>query len=81
MREFLKGYNDAQALFKYNFNRLFKAWGKSQGVLSKEVGVTQSRVSYWVHGMAMPTYINLYNLSVAFGVDISEFYRDIPAEV
>lgn len=68
----------AQPTFQYNFNRLFKAWGKSQGTLSKEIGVTQSRVSYWAHGMAMPTFVNLYNLAVTFGCDITEFYKEVP---
>ena len=52
----------------------------SQGKLAKLIGVTQSRISYWVHGMAMPSYINLYNLSRVFGVALDEFYKEIPNE-
>lgn len=70
----------ALPIFVHNFNRLFKEWGGSQGTLSKEIGVTQSRISYWVHGMSMPTFVNLYNLSKVFGCDITEFYKDIPSE-
>lgn len=69
-----------QEIFVYNFNRLYKAWGKSQKTLSEEIGVTQSRISYWVHGMAMPTFVNLYNLSVVFGCEICEFYKELPTE-
>lgn len=70
----------ALALFVYNFNRMYVAWGGSQGALSREIGVTQSRISYWVHGMSMPTFVNLYNLAKVFGCDISEFYKEIPSE-
>lgn len=70
----------ALPIFVYNFNRLFTAWGGSQGVLSREIGVTQSRISYWVHGMSMPTFVNLYNLAKIFGCDILEFYKEIPSE-
>lgn len=65
---------DAQKMFTENFNRLFSKWGGSQGKLAKEIGVTQSRISYWVHGMATPTFVNLYNLSEVFGCELLEFY-------
>ena len=65
-------------LFKYNFNRLYKQWGGTQGTLSKEIGVTQSRISYWVHGDSLPTFVNLYNLSKVFGCEMIEFYAPIP---
>lgn len=68
---------NATPIFAHNFNRLFKAWGGSQGKLAEEIGVNQSRISYWVHGMATPTFANLYNLAEVFGCEISEFYRPI----
>ena len=70
----------AQAVFVHNFNRMFKEWGKSQGDLSREIGVTQPRISYWVHGKATPTFVNLYNLAQVFGREITEFYKEIPTE-
>lgn len=71
---------NATPIFAHNFNRLFKAWGGSQGKLSKEIGVNQSRISYWVHGMSTPTFVNLYNLAMTFGCELCEFYQDIPKE-
>ena len=73
--------SEAQEIFVHNFKRLFKAWGGSQGVLAREIGVTQSRISYWVHGMATPTFANLYNLSKVFNCALEEFYKDISVEV
>lgn len=70
----------ALPIFTYNFNRLYKEWGGTQGTLSKEIGVTQSRISYWVHGQSLPTFVNLYNLSRIFGCDIFEFYKEIPQD-
>lgn len=70
----------AQPIFNYNFKRLFKAWGGSQGELARLIGVTQSRISYWVHSMSMPTFVNLYNLALVFGCDVKEFYAPIAEE-
>lgn len=63
--------------FTYNFNRLLKESGKTQKILSEEIGVTQSRISYWVHGMSTPTFVNLYNLSRSFGCSLDEFYKEV----
>lgn len=72
----------AEPIFTKNFNELFDAWCKrtdkgSQGLLSRLIGVTQSRISYWVHGMSLPTFVNLYNLSQVFECDLKDFYKPI----
>lgn len=67
----------ALPIFTANFNRLYEAWGGTQGTLSREIGVTQSRISYWVHGQSMPTFVNLYNLAQVFGCSVEEFYKEI----
>lgn len=73
-----------QDVFKYNYNRLYDSWcvreQGSQKKLADKIGVTQSRISYWTHGMAMPSFLNLYNLSSVFGVSMDEFYKEIPNE-
>lgn len=69
----------ALPIFTYNFTRLYRSWGGTQGTLSSEIGVTQSRISYWLHGMSLPTFVNLYNLAKVFGCGLEEFYMEIPS--
>jgi len=66
----------ALPIFVKNFNKLFEDSGMSQRKLSTAIGVTQSRISYWVHGWSLPTFVNLYNLSIAFNCRLEDFYRE-----
>lgn len=81
IEEFIITSEEGQKRFKSNFNYLFNNWvtmtGGSQGKLAKLIGVTQSRISYWLHGMAMPSFVNLYNLSKVFNCYLKDFYSEV----
>ena len=55
-----------------------KAKGLSQRQLAEKCDVTVSAVSYWESGATAPSQKNIGKVVEALGLDMAEFYGDIP---
>lgn len=58
--------------FSYKFNRLMEANGHGQRSLAEATGISQSAISKYVRGEALPGYYNLMKFSHAFNCPVSE---------
>jgi len=65
----------AQRIFTVNFNIMLDELYYSQNMLANELGVSQSRVSSWIHGTALPSCANLYNLAATMNCRIEDFFK------
>lgn len=58
--------------FAYKFNRLMEATGYGQRTLAEATGISQSAISKYARGDALPGYYNLMKFSHAFNCPVSE---------
>lgn len=51
----------------------------TQKEFAEKIGVKQSQVSEWLKGKSNPSYINLKNMSLSFGVS-ADYWLDLEGE-